>query len=90
MAAAAITPRSLETAFIPASFPGVSFTFVLLTVCARSGAGDIQVSGEIMNANQTGTLMLKISKRLPIVLNFVEAISYRLREENQDYRIRTK
>jgi hypothetical protein len=34
--------------------------------------------------------MLKISKRLPIVLNFVEAISYRLREENQDYRIRTK
>jgi hypothetical protein len=52
-------------------------------------AGD-QASGEIMNADQTGTLMLKISKRLPIVLNFVEAISYRLREENQDYRIRTK
>jgi hypothetical protein len=28
MAAAAITPRELETAFIPASFPGVSFTGV--------------------------------------------------------------
>src|SRR5215472_14342915 len=26
MAAAAITPRSLETAFMPAIFPGVSFT----------------------------------------------------------------
>jgi hypothetical protein len=26
MAAAAITPRASETAFIPASFPGVNFT----------------------------------------------------------------
>jgi hypothetical protein len=53
-------------------------------------SGDIQASGEIMNADQTGTLMPKISKRLPIVLNFIQAISYRLREENQDYRIRSK
>jgi hypothetical protein len=30
MAAAAITPRGFETAFIPASFPGVSFTANLL------------------------------------------------------------
>jgi hypothetical protein len=30
MAAAAITPRLSETAFIPANFPGVSFTVVLL------------------------------------------------------------
>src|SRR5215472_9198144 len=29
MAAAAITPRLLETAFIPASFPGVSFMMSL-------------------------------------------------------------
>jgi hypothetical protein len=28
MAAAAITPRESETAFIPASFPGVNFTSV--------------------------------------------------------------
>jgi hypothetical protein len=27
MAAAAITPRASDTAFIPASFPGVNFTF---------------------------------------------------------------
>src|SRR3954468_15999864 len=46
MAAAAITPRLSETAFIPASFPGVSFTVVLLDIvscvnflgfCAESG-----------------------------------------------------
>jgi hypothetical protein len=30
MAAAAITPRLSETAFIPANFPGVSFTVILL------------------------------------------------------------
>src|SRR6185312_17007618 len=31
MAAAAMTPRLSETAFIPANFPGVSFTVVLLS-----------------------------------------------------------
>src|SRR4029077_19942657 len=35
MAAAAITPRPSDTAFIPASFPGVSFILVLLTIFHR-------------------------------------------------------
>ncbi len=35
--------------------------------------------------------MLKVSKRLPIVLNYDLAIfGSRLRDENQGYRIRTK
>src|SRR5215470_7791316 len=33
MAAAAMTPCCVETAFNPASFPGVSFTVSLLCVC---------------------------------------------------------
>jgi hypothetical protein len=50
MAAAAITPRASETAFIPASFPGVNFTGgILLGIFAILSrplcAGSVQAEG---------------------------------------------
>jgi hypothetical protein len=61
MAAAAITPRLSETAFIPASFPGVSFTVFLLSnvLCkfiygfAESGIGFQGQSEQFRDARHT-------------------------------------